>query len=94
MFELRTLFDSITLVREETLKDTLEALQNKLQDPNYPDIVYKIGFCKEQLSLLEQLASQTEALGAIIQNVVTKGVVRISLKRSSYTAILTMGGNH
>ena len=94
LFELRTLFDSITLVREETLKDTLEALQNKLQDPNYPDIVYKIGFCKEQLSLLEQLASQTEALGAIIKNVATKGVVRISLKRSSYTAILTMGGNH
>ena len=94
LFELRTLFDSIALVKEETLKGALEALQHKLQDPNYPDIVYKIGFCKEQLSLLEQLASQTEALGAIIQNVVTKGVVRISLKRSSYTALLTMGGNH
>ena len=93
LFELKTLFDTLSIVKGETLKETLAILQSKIQDPNFPDVIKKMNFCKEHLSLLEQLANKKEALSAIIRNVVTKGIVKISLKRSSYTARLTTGGS-
>ena len=92
LFELKTLFFWIEK-EKNTMKETLEALQNQLLDKSYSKIISKMYFCKDQLSLLEQLASKKEALNAIIRSVVTKGIAKISLKRSSYTAILTTSGS-